>query len=332
MSDTFSKPARIVLWILGILFAVVMIVLVAVNLFVKITYASFYEAAENEFPIPGISNGFIPQDLDYMAAIDGWLFSGYMTDGSPSPIMKRDHDGNIATIYVETPEGTPYEDHGSAITSTDEFSYLACEGGYYVLDSYDVANAADGSTIHAIQKVDLEFSPAFMNIQHDTLYAGVFYRPGNYETPEEQHITTPDGTQNYAIMYAYPADEETDFDFATHAAAAYSIPAQVQGMSLTDDGRFVFSTSYGLATSHLYVYDAPTYDGESAYLADGENVALLHFDGTNLVEDIEAPPMTEGIDVFDGKIWISEESASNKYLFGKLYDAGCVYALTLPEA
>lgn len=327
MKDTFPKPIRIILWILGSVFALVIAILVAINLFMRFAYAQFYDEAQREFPIPGTASGFIPQDLDYMASIDGWVFSGYMTDGSPSPLMRRDFEGHVATIYVQLPDGSMYEDHGSAITTTNEFAYLACNGGYYVLDTYDISNAEDGDTIQAIQKVDLEFSPAFMNIQNDTLFAGVFYRPNDYETPAEQHVTTPDGTLNHAVMYAYPADEEADFDFATEAMAVYSIPDQSQGMCMTESGDFVFSTSYGLASSHLYTYTAPQPTGEHTYLADGNEVPLLHFESSNLVDDLVAPPMTEGIDYHDGKIWIAEESASDKYLFGKLYNAGVIYTL-----
>lgn len=37
--------------------------------------------------------------------------------------------------------------------------------------------------------------------------------------------------------------------------------------------------------------------------------------------------MSEGIEYHDGRIYISEEAASNKYIFGKLYGAGVVYSL-----
>ena len=48
---------------------------------------------------------------------------------------------------------------------------------------------------------------------------------------------------------------------------------------------------------------------------------LYYFDSTNLVSDLSAPPMSEGIEYHDGRIYISEEAASNKYIFGKLYGA-----------
>ena len=56
---------------------------------------------------------------------------------------------------------------------------------------------------------------------------------------------------------------------------------------------------------------------------------LYCLDGRSLVEDVAAPPMTEGIESHDGLVYVSEESASDKYHFGKLYGAGQVYALAL---
>ena len=39
--------------------------------------------------------------------------------------------------------------------------------------------------------------------------------------------------------------------------------------------------------------------------------------------------MAEGIESYDGRVYVSDESASNKYFFGKLYGAGVVYSLVM---
>ncbi len=39
--------------------------------------------------------------------------------------------------------------------------------------------------------------------------------------------------------------------------------------------------------------------------------------------------MQEGIESHDGRIYTTDESASNKYIFGKLCGAGRVYAVQL---
>lgn len=326
---TKRRPLRAVAIVATIIIGVVLVALVGVNVFVRTAYAPFYDQATREFPIPGVGEGFVPQDLDYLDDANEWLFSGYMADGLPSPIYKRALDGSVAQLAVELPDGSEYRGHGSAITSTDRYVLITRDEGYLVFDAAEVAAARNGETIRAIGSVDMDFSPAFMNIENDTLYAGNFYFPGDYETPDHHRITTADGTENPAILYAYPADEQGAFGFAEKAARAYSIPGLVQGVAVTPDDQLVLSASYGLRSSHLLAYDMAQLAVEGEFIADGETVPLYALDGRALVGDVEAPPMTEGIESHGGRIYIAEESACNKYIFGKLYGAGYVYAITL---
>ncbi len=62
--------------------------------------------------------------------------------------------------------------------------------------------------------MELDFSPAFMNIEGDTFLVGEFYYPGDYETPESHRIATPDGAENPAVMYAYALDGGAPFGVA----------------------------------------------------------------------------------------------------------------------
>ena len=43
--------------------------------------------------------------------------------------------------------------------------------------------------------------------------------------------------------------------FLTVPDNVFSIPGMVQGTCITDDGRIVLSVSYGIAPSHLLVYN-----------------------------------------------------------------------------
>lgn len=314
---------------LAVLVGLVLAAIVALNIYVRAAFGPFYDRAEREFPIPGVGAGFVCQDLDHLQQTDAWLFSGYMADHSPSPLYRRAADGTVARLAVETPDGDPYVGHGSAITSTDQYAYLACEGGYLVLDAAELAEAPDGATVRALARADLDFSPAFMNIEGDTLLTGEFYYPGDYETPASHRVTTPDGTENPAVMYAYALSENAPFGVEPVAERVYSIPGMIQGVCTDGEGRLVLSQSYGLATSHLYVYDVADLAPVGTFTADGEEVPLYCLDGRSLVEDVEAPPMAEGIESLEGRVYVSEESASNKYLFGKLYGAGEVYSLVL---
>ena len=51
---------------------------------------------------------------------------------------------------------------------------------------------------------------------------------------------------------------------------------------------------------------------------------------TTLVETIVAPPMSEEIVYLDGKIWIMNESASNKYVFGKFTTGNYLFSIQYP--
>ena len=65
----------------------------------------------------------------------------------------------------------------------------------------------------------------------------------------------------------------------------------------------------------------------AASLGDGGEVLsrlsgydfCIYLDKDNLVEDLRGPAMAEDLDYHDGKVITVMESASNKYLFGKLF-------------
>lgn len=316
--------------IVGSLIAVALIAVLGLNIYMRAAFAPFFDRAEAVFDIPGLDTGFVPQDLDHVEADDSWLFSGYMADHSPSPIYRRAADGTVQRISVTLPDGSPYDGHGSAITTNEQYAYLACEGGYLVIPIDDLVFAEDGGTVQATEKVEVDFSPAFMNIEEGQLLLGEFYYPNDYETPDSHHITTPDGTENPAVMYAFAADPAHPGRFATVPDSVFSIPGMVQGTCTMADGRIALSTSYGVAPSHLLAYnvDLGTPDGTFT-VGSGDEVELFCLDSRNLTDDLAGPPMQEGIESHDGRIYTTDESASNKYIFGKLCGAGRVYAVSL---
>ena len=105
-------------------------------------------------------------------------------------------------------------------------------------------------------------------------------------------------------------------------------------MCVTDDGKVILSTSYGLSVSKLYVYDTTNLVGEDydfvgtaksgAFAFNG--IKRYYLDSSNLVDTISAPPMAEELVYLDGKIYIMNESACNKYIFGKFTSGYKIYA------
>jgi hypothetical protein len=322
-----SRPVSVIVHAILVILLILAEIILAINIFVRVAYSSFFDQAQNEFATPGINTGFVPQDLAYLEDDDIWLFSGYMGDGSASPLWRRTSDGGTSRVYLQWQNGSDYKGHGSAVTSYDNYVFVACDAGYLVFDKQALVDAADGEHVAAIDRVTLGLSPAFMNIAGGYMYAGEFYHPTDYPTDETHHYTVSGTTENMAIMYALPLSETAKYGVSDAPAAVYSIPALVQGCTIANNGNIVLSRSYGLATSFLVEYDINTLV-DCGYFTTAKGVAPLYgFDEASIVRELAAPPMTEGIATVGDRIYIADEAACNKYIFGKLYGAWEVYSI-----
>ncbi|MCI8367221.1 MAG: hypothetical protein HFJ66_06420 [Eggerthellaceae bacterium] len=300
------------------------------NIYIHATYADFYKEMRQEFPIPDINHGFVPQDMAWLGGSQQWLFSGYVGDHGPSPVYRTAESGtDVVKFFVKNPDGSVYDGHGGGITADDQFTFLTTEDGYLVLNTQEVATAEPGSQVQAIAKVDLGIDPAFINIDKGTLYTGVFYYATDYPTPPEQHLTAPDGTQNHAVMYAFDADADGEFGYTNVPSRVYSIPDRTQGVCINQEGQMLFSCSWGFQASSLPAYSLEGLEPEGTYTAMGAEVPLYFMSATNKVSEFTAPPMSEGLVEKDGWVYYASESACNKYIFGKLYASGFVVALPL---
>lgn len=91
---------------------------------VRATCKPFYSGATRCFKIPGLNEGFVPQDLFYLDDEKTWLFSGYEANRKPSPIFQVSEDEHVRRHEVLFPSGSLYRGHGAAITAAGPF-----EGG-----------------------------------------------------------------------------------------------------------------------------------------------------------------------------------------------------------
>ena len=156
------------------------------------------------------------------------------------------------------------------------------------------------------------------------IYAGEFYREENYQTAETHKLTTAAGDYNQALIFAYHfSDDDALFGIDSEPFEVYSVTDLVQGMD-TCNGQIYLSTSYGTAVSHIYVYDKP--ESRKELEIAGLSLPLYELDSSALRKDYKCPPMAEEIVCVDGRIYTMCESASNKYIFGKLTGAAKCYS------
>ena len=138
-----------------------------------------------------------------------------------------------------------------------------------------------------------------------------------------------------AMIVVFKLDSANDKSFGLEDYApeyAYSITSQVQGMAIAGN-KLVLSTSYSIAKSHLYIYnfDKVRASGAGKTTAFGEEIALYYVDSSSLDKDVKAPPMAEELVYLDGKIFVMNESACAKYIFGRFTSGNYVHAYKIDK-
>lgn len=279
--------------------------------------------AKNGGDYTGHTGGIAYYDKFVYITGDDGIDVFYLSDILDPTVPKAAHIGTILTCDVECDD---------------------CDAGY--------------CDIHIGYSKGVGINPAFCFVYDGELFVGSFHKDGDYNTPTDHHVTTPAGDENKALMVSfalgtgkfsrygiYGEYSDKSVDILPSPVAAYSLPSYVQGIcvatyntlidnQMTTVERMVLSTSWGLTTSRLSFYDLKKVRGATPSKDDNElDYPLYYVDSASIIEadTVEAPPMSEEIVYLDGKIWIMNESACNKYIFGKLTTGNYLYSVEYPK-
>ncbi len=331
---------EVLVWILACIFVLVGLFYIGFKLYFKLPHSSYYNASIAAFEIPGTNDGFIAQGIDYDPAAEQFLVTGYMKDGSASPLFLVGKDGKAKKLlYFTLPDGSAYDGHGGGVALVGDKVYLSGDrdGCLYLFDYATMCAAESGSSVAAlstplstaVSETDY-VGPAFICDTDQYLIVGEFYREGDYPTLDSHKLTTVAGDYQQAFAVVYRLNSAQPLGVDPTPVAAISLPDQVQGMAVTE-GRVYLSTSWGLSRSHILNYDTvragESYQKTISLL--GTTLPLYAFDGASLISDTEIPPMSEELAIVDGRLHVMCESASDKYIFGKFTDGEFCYATEL---
>lgn len=321
-----KKALKITATTLAIIAISLMVILLLFKLGERLYFNSFYSNAQVEFAIPGLMDGYIPQGFDYLEEEDAFLACGYMKDKSSSRVYLIQRDGSYTYTELRKANGDVYKGHTGGIEYFGDFLYITGADG---LDVFSLKDVLEGKSqtklLGEVSTFDLD--PAHCFIHNGVIFVGSFYKAGDYDTPENHHFTTPAGDENKGGMISFDLDATAAFGVNPTPKAFYSVPSFVQGACVTDDGKLVLSTSWGISVSHLYVHNLEkihSYDKTTT--VNGTEVPLYFVDSASLVDTINAPPMSEEIIYLEDKIWVMNESACNKYIFGKFTTGNDLYS------
>ena len=312
-----------------LLYAAVTVLMLALvlRLGVTIAYFDYYNHAESEFIIPGLSDHWVPQGFDYIEEEDTYLMCGYMSDDTASRVYVRNGEGEAFYVNLLYTDGSAYLKHAGGICHNGEFVYIAGDDG---VDVFRLSDILGGRSARKQGKIVLGHDMAYCSFYNGYLLAGNFYHPETYETPAHHRITTPAGDTNTSLITIFKADAEAQFGIAPVPVAAISTPEKVQGICFTSDTQIVLSTSYSLGSSHLLYHQIDT-ARRATVEACGTQVPVFYLDSATLSDTITCPPMSEELVCRDGKVYILYESACNKYIYGKFTGGSLVYSYGIDQ-
>lgn len=335
-----KKFLKGILKIVVILVCFVVLVLGVVHFGERIWMKDFYSNSEKTFATPGSNDGAVQQGFDYVEKDKVFLVTSYMTDATKSSrVYVVDEDGKSFYTELLNEDGSVYNGHTGGIECDGEYVYITHTGGLAVFSYADIRSGKSAKMLGLINTYN---TPAHCYIQEGYLYAGTFYIAEDYETPAHERMETPSGDKNTSVITVFKMNEGSPFGVNPTPVAVISTTDCVQGMCFTDDNKIVLSTSYGLSPSHLLVYDLDKVSVHTGYTFAGEtedgeafsfeNIFISYLDSASLVDTIQAPPMSEELVYLDGKIYIMNESACNKYIFGKFTSGYHIYAYKYAES
>ncbi len=314
------------------LLGLIVLVIIGANIYFKAPVMSYYKASEKAFEIPDIHKGFVPQGITYDETGRKYYLTGYMSDGSASPIYVVDvkTGDTINKVKMIGPDGADFAGHAGGLAFLNGKLYVAgsVDANLLVFDAAAVDNAAyDGylpcENVVSLASENDNIRISFVTTLDGMLCVGEFYRLPQYDTHPAHAVETADGVQ-HAIMACVELDE----NHQPIPKSVYSLPDNIQGACF-NGGKLYLSSSWGTSMSTLYAYnEGAIASNETMKVLDCE-VPLYKLDSTVLDSKRKLAPMAEEFVIVDGKMVMMCESASNKYIFGKLTGAHKSYATDL---
>ena len=301
--------------IVCIILLLVTVILAGVNAVFRLIYRDFYKNAERDFLIPGLNSGFVPQGFDDLGG--EMLVSGYMKNGKSSRIYVLSSEGkkkDTVELYYE--DGKPYTTHSGGVDVAGDFVYVSGDAYVEIFSLADILDDDGRASVKAV--FDPGFDTAWCTVMNGFVLMGSFADEGTekYFPDEGEIFTTPTGEKNVSLIKVFKIDENYPLGINPDAVAAFSSGEKVQGLAFVDEEHVILSKSYGLASSTLDFHKIDT-ERRGTFLDGEREIPLFYFDSATLERSVKAPPMSEELIVRDGYVYIMNESACNKYIFGK---------------
>lgn len=287
------------------------------------TYIDVEDYTTELFEIPGLDEDFVPQGICFVEALNSFAVSGYSSAGGEgdealSRIYLIDNETKqVKKLLLLKPDGTAFDYHAGGIASNGNDVWVASggsdkNGGFaYHITAEVLSNAQSGDKVQFDGRFQTEAKASYMYCDGEMLWIGEFYNKDNPVNPEHSY------GKNKAICCGYELPVDVDYTAEERIApdVVLSIPDQVQGMSITDNGEVVFSTSYGRRNnSVMHIYsDYKSWKTDTAEVFRTKDIPLYIAENDSRITKITMPTLMEAFDYYGGNLYLIFESGAEKY-------------------
>lgn len=287
------------------------------------TYIDVEDYTNELFEIPGLDDDFVPQGLCFVESLNSFAVSGYSsTDGEGDEALSRIYliekdTKSVKKLLLLSPDGTGFDYHAGGIACNGNDLWIASggsekKGGFaYHITTDVLSNAQSGDKVQFDGRFQTEAKASYMYCDGEMLWIGEFYNKDNPVNPDHSY------GKNKAICCGYKLPVIVDYTAETKLApdVLLSIPDQVQGMSVTDNGEVVFSTSYGRRNnSVMHIYsDYKSWKTDTASVFGTKDIPLYIAEMDSLITKITMPTLMEAFDYYNGKLYLIFESGAKIY-------------------
>ena len=193
--------------------------------------------------------------------------------------------------------------HVGGITTDDNIVWISND---YEINEYDLEEiiTTKNDYIRSQKNTKLPNRGDFCmyNKKDYYLYIGDFFLNPFYPVPN-----------NNPLLLCYNTLDGFDYNNPDYII---SLPKMVQGMTITDDNKFIFTSSFTpFIKSNLSIYNNVLEGPKETYNLNSKDVPYYKFGKESLVKNIKLPPMAEGIFNIDNDLYILFENSSDTYFY-----------------
>lgn len=287
----------------------------------------FYENSEEDFIIPGLKEGFVPQGIFYEAENDIFLLSGYYKGkAQPSRVIVVDGEGNfIKSVGCISKKGNYAYGHFGGVAVYKDHVYVATTGVTHVLSLDEILKAGDEDFVLIQGELYTDVTCSYVNVQNGVLYIGEFTDKTAEDKKTATNIYKNGFEKYYSRCNAFILSENGKFGIKNDKIDsennmtpdfAFTTPFKVQGMCVMPGGRLVFTASAtAITNSHVYLYEDVTKgEADEIISVNGSDVPLYYCEKADLIDTYRVPTYLEEVTLYpDGSVYIITESAAAPY-------------------